>query len=399
MITSEQNERWTRIGAGTPCGELMRRYWQPLCPSGELTAERPKKRLRVMGENLVVFRDASGEYGCVEEFCKHRGVSLYYGYAEDDGIRCCYHGWKYDRTGRCIDMPFEPKTSPMKNEIRLKAYPVEKLGGLLFAYMGPDPAKAPLLPRWDVLAREDGGREVKMFPTHRCNWLQIQENTADSTHTYFLHGLMDVALKLNHPFAPYYRRPIEKLDFSYCEWGIDKAIHYGGDVPEVEIRPPMIFPNILRIPNGPVEVMHWRVPIDDANTRIVFAAFEPDRAGKGVRSPADGDAPYEYVPDMLTKDGEYDLKSFFSQDQMALETQGAIYDRTGEHLGLSDRGIVLFRKMLDEQIDRVARGEEPDVAVVRDPAKNRVIEFPGASSPVDGLKRIREVRQASGGGR
>jgi 5,5'-dehydrodivanillate O-demethylase len=102
---------------------------------------------------------------------------------------------------------------------------------------------------------------------------------------------------------------------------------------------------------------------------------------------------------MLTKDGDYDLKSFFSQDQMALETQGAIYDRTGEHLGLSDRGIVLFRKMLDEQIDRVARGEEPDVAVVRDPAKNRVIEFPGASSPVDGLKRIREVRQASGGGR
>ena len=144
MISREQNERLTRIGAGTPCGELLRRYWQPLCPSGEITAQKPKKRVTVMGERLVVFRDAQGRYGCVEEFCKHRGVSLFYGYAEDDGIRCCYHGWKYDCEGRCVDMPFE-KDSPLKNEIKLKAYPVQKLGGLLFAYMGPDPAKAPLL--------------------------------------------------------------------------------------------------------------------------------------------------------------------------------------------------------------------------------------------------------------
>ena len=395
MISHEENERLTRTGRGTPGGELLRRYWQPLCPSGEITAERPKKRIKVMGEDLLVFRDAAGNYGCVEEFCKHRGVSLYYGYLEDDGIRCCYHGWKYDCAGNCTDMPFEPANTPMKNEIKLRAYPVQKLGGILFCYMGPDPAKAPLLPRWDVIAREDGRREVKVFPDHRCNWLQVQENTADSTHTYFLHGMMDVQLGLKHPFAPYYRRPIEKLEFSRCAWGMDKAIHYGGDVPEIEIRPPLLFPNMLRIPNGPVEVMHWRVPIDDVTTRVIFCAFEPNRGGTSVHTPADADVPFEYVPPMLTEDGEYDLKSFFSQDQMALETQGAIYDRSNENLGLSDRGIVLYRKLLDEQIARVEKGLEPDLAVVRDPEKNRLIDFPGISSPVEGLQKIQAARKTA----
>jgi 5,5'-dehydrodivanillate O-demethylase len=389
MVTAAQNERLTRVGPGTPGGELLRRYWQPLCPAAELTAGQPKKRVRIMGEDLLVFRDAQGGLACVEEHCKHRGTSLYYGFIEERGIRCCYHGWLYDCRGQCIEQPFEPKSSRFKDEIRLKSYPVQSLGGLVFVYMGPDPARAPLLPRWDVLVREDGKRAIKVFPTHECNWLQIQENTADSTHTFFLHGVMDQALGLRHPFAPYYRRPIDKLEFSYCEWGIDKVIVYGGEVPETEIRPPLIFPNILRIPNGPHEVMHWRVPIDDASTRIVFTSFTP-----GAGRAREGEAvPYEYLPPMKTADGEYDLKSFFSQDQMAQETQGAIYDRTRENLGVSDRGIVLFRKMLAEQIERVAKGGEPSVAVVRDPANNRMIEFPNSTSPVEGLKRIAEAQK------
>lgn len=394
MISSEQNERLTRVGPGTPGGELLRRYWQPLCPAAEITAANPKKRIRIMGENLLVFRDGEGRIGCVEEFCKHRGASLYYGYIEDNGIRCCYHGWKYDCSGQCTEQPFEPKASRLKDEIRLRSYPVQTLGGLLFAYMGPDPARAPLLPRWDVLVREDGKREIKMFPTHYCNWLQIQENTADSTHTFFLHGVMDQKLGLKHPFAPYYRRPIEKLEFSYCEWGIDKVIIYGGDVPEKEVRPPLIFPNILRIPNGPMEVLHWRVPIDDESTRIVFVAFTPSRDAS-VRTREDDEIPYAYLPPMKTQDGEYDLKTFFSQDQMAQESQGPIYDRSNENLGVSDRGIVLLRKMLLEQIERVERGEDPTVAVVRDPQRNRMIDFPGITSPVEGLKRIAEAKQSA----
>ena len=389
MITPLQNERLTRVGPGTPGGELLRRYWQPLCPAAELSAAQPKKRVRILGEDLLVFRDGQGRLACVEEHCKHRGTSLYYGYIEEGGIRCCYHGWAYDRSGQCIEQPFEPRGSRFKDEMRLKSYPVQALGGLLFAYLGPDAARAPLLPRWDVLVREDGRREIKVFPNHACNWLQIQENTADSTHTFFLHGVMDQKLALKHPFAPYYRRPIEKLEFAYCEWGIDKVIVYGGEVPETEIRPPLLFPNMLRIPNGPLEVMHWRVPVDDENTRILFVSFLP-----GAGRTREGDAiAYEYLAPMKTPDGEYDLKSFFSQDQMAQETQGRVYDRTRENLGVSDRGIVLFRKMLAEQIERVERGEEPSVAVVRDPGKNRMIEFPNITSPVEGLKRIAEAQK------
>jgi len=339
----------------------------------------------------VVFRDGKGRIGCVEEHCRHRGTSLAFGYIEDEGVRCCYHGWLYDTSGRCLEQPFEPAGSRMKEQATLKSYPLQSLGGLLFVYMGPDPAKAPLLPRWDVLVREDGAREVKVFPIHDCNWLQIQENTADSTHTYYLHGEMDERMGFKHPFAPYYRRPIEKLEFSYCEWGLDKVIEYGGEVPETEIRPPLIFPNMLRIPNGPVEVMHWRVPVDDTKTRIFYAAFTP---GKG-RTAADAVIPFEYIKPMKTEDGEYDLKSFFSQDQMAQETQGTIYDRSKEMLGVSDKGIAMYRRMLLEQIELVEQGKEPTVAVVRDPAKNRLIDFPNITSPVDGIKRIREKEKAS----
>ena len=385
MVTRVQNERLTRVGAGTPGGELLRRYWQPLCPAAEITAAKPKKRVRILGEDLLVFRAASGKVSCVEGHCPHRGAALYYGFLEEDGIRCCYHGWKFDGEGKCVERPFEKSTVA---GLCLPAYPVQELGGLLFVYMGPDPARAPLLPRWDVMVRDDGAREIRIFPVHHCNWLQIQENTADSTHTVFLHGVMDERLGTKHPFAAYYRRPIEKLSFEFCEWGLDKTIWYGGDVPDVEIRPPLIFPNILRIPNGPVEVMHWRVPIDDTHTRIIYVGFTPARVGN-VRMPEDADVPFEYLPEMKTEDGEYDLQSFFSQDQMAMESQGAIYDRTKEHLGTSDRGIAMFRQQLEEQISRVEQGLDPDVAFLRDPAKNRIITFDNATSPVEGISKLR----------
>lgn len=387
MIDAGQNERMTRVGAGTPCGELLRRYWQPLCPASDLTLEAPKKRIRILGEDLVVFRDSQGRLGCVEEFCKHRGASLYHGFVEEHGLRCCYHGWLYDKQGRCLEQPFEPADSEFRNEIRLRAYPVQSLGGLLFTYMGPDPDRAPLLPRWDVLVREDGKREVRVHPTHLCNWLQIQENTADSTHTYYLHGMMNKLHNIGHPLAPYYLRPIERYEFSNCEWGIDKVIVYGGEFPETEVRPPLIFPNILRIPTGPIETIHWRVPIDDESTRILIVAFTPS-SDASVRS-AEGDpVPTVRYPEWRREGGEYDLSTFPAQDQMAMETQGRIYDRTRENLGVSDRGIFLFRRMLLEQIARVEKGEEPTVAVVRDAERNRIIEFPSITTPVTTMKRM-----------
>ena len=390
MISKKMNERLTRVGLGTPCGELLRRYWQPVCPVGELTPSTPKKRVRVMDENLVVYRDGKGELACIEEYCTHRRVSMYYGFVEDDGIRCCYHGWKFDREGKCVELPFETEKPAFMKKVAMKSYPVKALGGLIFIYMGPDPEKAPLLPRWDVLVREDGARTIRMFPVHECNWLQIQENTPDSTHTFYLHAGIANSLGLKHPFVPFYDRPIIDYGWEFCEWGIDKTLTYGGDVPEIEIRPPMIFPNLLRIPTGPLEVIQWRVPIDDERTQIVYIHFDPE-SNCGLRMAEDAEAPYEYVGPWKTPDGDYDLQSFMSHDQMAWENQGEspIYDRSTETLGASDKGIAMLREMLDKLISRVENGEEPDVARLTDPKKNQCISFEDVSSPVEGMDKIR----------
>jgi 5,5'-dehydrodivanillate O-demethylase len=186
MLSREENALVTRVGPGTPCGELRRRYWHPACFADELTAERPTKRVKLMHEDLVFFRDRSGHYGCLAEHCAHRGASLAYGFVEDCGLRCAYHGWKFDAQGNCLEQPFEPTGSTYQDRVKQKAYPVEKLAGILFVYMGPAPA--PLLPRWDVLVREGGLRKLSRRPLLRYNWLQAVENSADVTHTCFLHG-------------------------------------------------------------------------------------------------------------------------------------------------------------------------------------------------------------------
>ena len=156
MTPREYSDAVTRAGPGTPAGERVRRYWQPSAAAAELTEETPILKVRLLGEDLVAYRDLSGTYGLVGEQCSHRKASLAFGRVEEDGIRCAYHGWKYDCTGACIETPAEPEGSTLKDSIHHTAYPVEKLGGMLFAYLGPAPA--PALPRWDVLAWEHGRR-------------------------------------------------------------------------------------------------------------------------------------------------------------------------------------------------------------------------------------------------
>ena len=371
MLTTEQNDRFTKVGPGTPCGELLRRYWQPLCPAAEVTASKPKKRIRVLGEDLLVFRSAEGTLVCIEEHCSHRNVSLYRGFIEEGGIRCCYHGWKFDCSGKCIERPFETAEPPAAANMR--TYPVETLGGLIFAYMGPDPAKAPPLPRWDVLARTDRPRTVLVTPIHDCNWLQIQENTVDSVHSYYLHGHMakEDNVDLQGARSPYYYRHIIAFDYRPCEWGIEKALLYDS-APELEVRPPLLFPNILRIPEGKREAMHFRVPVDDEHTRIIRVHLHA--AGDGEIVPGD-ETPfaYEFDPPEWSEDSE--LNTFRRQDRIAWETQGEIADRSHEVLGASDRGIVMYRRMLAEQIDRVEKGLAPTVAVVSDDRRNETIDF------------------------
>jgi 5,5'-dehydrodivanillate O-demethylase len=380
MLTKEENELLTQTGPGTPCGELLRRYWQPVGYISELTAEHPIKRVKVLHEELIVYREVDGAYGCVSEHCAHRGASLGYGFVEPGGVRCPYHGWKYDAQGHCLEQPFEPKGSTYRERVQQPAYPVQDLAGMLFIYMGPQPA--PLLPRWDILAWTDGIRLLGDKLTWsqevlNCNWLQAEENTADVTHTYFLHGHTLYTKGQRGVHVDYYHRPFEKYGFQPFEWGLIKSWQYssGGSPLGAERGGgnPLIFPNILRVVEHPYQAMHWRVPIDDQHTQIYWAGFYRPPAGQPI--PDQPPMHPMYTAPQVREDGTYIMETFQSQDKMAWETQGPVYDRSTEHLGASDRGIVMFRKMLREQIEIVQRGGEP-MALVRDPAKNQLIELP-----------------------
>jgi 5,5'-dehydrodivanillate O-demethylase len=370
MVSRSDNETMTQVGPGTPAGELLRRYWHPICPAAELSDDKPKKRLRILGEDLVLFKDGQGRYGLVAEQCAHRRVSLYYGFVEEDGIRCPYHGWKYNINGKCIEMPFEPKDTPLLKEACQRAYKVERLGGLFWAYMGPAPA--PLLPRWESLVSTEGVRRVTVLPVLNCNWLQIMENSVDTTHTYYLHGHM-MHVMGTPDMAAYYYRPIEDYDFEVVKeetWtGVRKIRTYGGNTGEKELGHPVIFPSILLSPQRQYKMMHFRLPIDDTHTQVYRYEFLPGAKGDG----SDLENPQvEYIKPFKNEDGEFHLRTFGSQDGMAWETQGLVTDRSQETLGTSDRGIALYRRMLREQIALVQAGKEP-AGLLRDPKKNEMI--------------------------
>jgi len=388
MLSQADNELLTRVGPGTPCGELLRRYWHPMAGAGELNAEQPKKRIKILGEELVLFKDEKGDYGLVREHCSHRGTSLYYGFIEDGCIRCAYHGWLYDKTGRCVEQPFEPNPK-FREHTAHRAYPVEKLGGLLFAYLGPA-EKKPLVPRWDILAWKNGKRTILRQEVLNCNWLQAEENSVDIVHTYFLHvGTLRQRARMQkkrslegsrgdpplgwRPGATDqvgFGRPFKKYGFQPFEWGIVKTWVYGGEKGSEGWGHPLVFPNMLRISAQ----LHWRVPIDDEHTEIFVVHFKLNEDGREIEE--EDDPPVETMAPLVLPDGEHAMDTFFSHDKMAWETQGSIVDRSKEHLGESDRGIILFRKMLKEQIEIVQRGGEPR-GLVRDPEKNKCIELAG----------------------
>jgi 5,5'-dehydrodivanillate O-demethylase len=373
MLTLEENEMLTRVGRGTPAGELLRRYWHVAGAAAELSPEKPKKKVRILGENLVLYRDGQGQYGLVAEKCSHRGVSLYYGFVEEDGIRCPYHGWKYDACGKCIDQPFESPEAGFKDKIRHPAYPVVKRAGLLFTYMGPA-ERQPTLPKWDLIVRNDGSKKIDICQVLRCNWLQAMENSVDPTHTYYLHS-HTLKTKGTKDYVPFHYQPLSKIDFElvvYPTWaGIQKQRTFAGEGGPVEAPHPLIFPNILFVPVRTGYALHVRTPIDDHNTQVYQFRFTPSKDGRPVVQPED--APIEYVR-TKNDDGEFHMNDFASQDHMAWETQGPVADRAAEHLGEGDRGVIMYRKLLREQILAVQEGKDP-VGTNRDPAKDEVIQL------------------------
>jgi len=183
MLTAQENETLTQVGPGTSMGRLLRWYWHPIAAATQLD-ENPVMRVKLLGESLVLFRDRRGSLGLLSDTCAHRGVNLVFGIPEPEGLRCPYHGWLYDSTGQCLQMPTEPEDTTFPNRVKIVAYPAQELAGLIFAYLGPQPA--PLLPNWDLFVCENVLRDIG-FQVVPCNWLQMQENDCDPAHVGWLH--------------------------------------------------------------------------------------------------------------------------------------------------------------------------------------------------------------------
>ena len=397
MLSTAENERLTRVGPGTPMGELMRRYWQPIAVTAELNA-KPTRPVRILGEDLVLYRDKSGTLGLIERFCPHRRVDLSYGIPEEHGLRCMYHGWMMDETGQCIEQPFEETVHPdgrFKEKVKITGYPAQELGGLIWAYLGPAPA--PLLPRWDLLVWDNVLRDigVSVLP---CNWLQCMENSLDPVHTEWLHVYQTSAVLeregavADRSELP--RRAHQKIGFDRYENGlVKKRVTEGTTETDVEwtVGHPIIFPNWL----GGTTGFQMRVPIDDTHTlHILYNVYVPP---EGVVLEPQEEIPGYDVP-YIDEEGRAAVNFVIGQDTMAWWTQGPIAKRQLEKLGQSDVGIILYRKLLEEQMRLVEDGADP-MNTFRDPAENEIIftfdeHRPAGERRMTGRRRIGGAFQA-----
>lgn len=380
MATQEENDRLTRVGPGTPMGNLLRRYWHPVGTEAEL-AKEPVQRVRWFGEDLTLFRSARGEYGLIDERCPHRCVSLEYGIPEDTGLRCAYHGWLFDAQGRCLEQPFEELAHPdlrFKDEMKIKSYPVEALGGLVWGYFGPEPR--PLLPRWDVVVRDDLDRAVDIYMLP-CNWLQCMDNSADPVHFEFLHARFGnyMEKKFGRPPAMNPARHV-KIAFDVFKYGIYKRRLLEGEPETADdwtVGHPLLFPNTLAQGGAHAPNLQICAPVDDTHTmQLVYRTMQ--------RKPGAPPRPIAVKhTNVFDAEGKVVMNTILAQDALAWVGQGAISDRTREHLATSDRGIVLYHKLLNEQMERVERGLEP-MALVRDRAENEpMIDLARERRPLD----------------
>lgn len=364
MLTKERNEALTRVGPGTPMGELLRRYWYPVAFDEDFDSW-PIKKVRLLCEDFALYRTPDGSFGIIQEKCPHRHASMVNGIVEEDGIRCGYHGWCYDKTGQCIDQPAEPENSVFKNKIKAQAGRAETLGGMIWAYIGPEPA--PALPRFDVFVM-DGLRDVghSVLP---CNWLQIMENSVDPHHVEYLHGRFFEFLGNQTGFeAPsaFTRAKHVKVGFDPFEWGIIKRRVLEGMSEEDDdwaIGHPLVFPEFMRVGGGGIDQMQIRVPIDDTHTWAMFySVHHPEGAGEFAEHGPLVEYEYQWIDD----DGNFIVDYIEGQDVMAWVSQGEIADRTAEHIGKSDAGVIMLRRMFKEQMKLVAEGTDPAVGFTRE---------------------------------
>jgi 5,5'-dehydrodivanillate O-demethylase oxygenase subunit len=359
-MRQEENELLTRVGPGTPCGETLRRYWWPIAASADVK-DKPVP-VRVMGEDLIMFRDSTGAPALLARACCHRGASLEYGRVEAAGIRCCYHGWVFDPAGRCVEQPMEPAGSTFKNRVRQKAYRARDAGGLIFAYMGPEPA--PIFPQYDLLCRTDGRRAVWGRDVHN-NWMQGVENPLDPYHVMVTHASIYPELAMTRP----------ELEWKETWYGVEmNSIDRENNFAERyhHVFPGAVRVNVQRVGQESCQYMIWQTPRDDTSTVAWFlwASDSRDPPHQLTTGDYQKTVPGEW---RRVDDGWWGLWER-DQDDAVISSQGLIADRTQEHLGASDRGIILFRKMLKRAISAVAKGKDP-MGVIRDKKKDVPILF------------------------
>jgi 5,5'-dehydrodivanillate O-demethylase len=381
----------------------MRRYWHPIFPEIKLQDD-PVQRVKLLGEQLVLYRDRSGHLGLVGPRCPHRLMDLGFGIPEENGLRCPYHGWLFDERGTCAEQPLEPPDSTFRNRVKIAGYPVEAMGGLIWAYLGPDPV--PVLPKWDLFVRPGAIRQITAHWLP-CNWLQVQENRGDVAHATYLHGrLFQYVLErqgklTDDPKTVYNRfmneqrerqrrgahpqhRPIYN-QFGFTKAGKDSDQDEDASSWNVGINP-IIFPYLLGFgPNSAGKSRHWYqlgVPIDDTTTwHISYHCYTfPEEVGP----PSQDKVPYLEIP-LKDETGEYKLDYVLAQDMVGWYAQGESVDRTREHLGVSDVNVIAYRKMLKEQIERVQENDEP-INVFRDAesAYRPELAIPGMVDDDDG---------------
>ncbi|HZT06551.1 MAG TPA: Rieske 2Fe-2S domain-containing protein [Chloroflexota bacterium] len=369
MLTTEENERLTRVGPGTPGGELLRRYWQPVAGLNELTDQHPTKFVRVLGEDLVLFRDRRGHVGLLSDHCAHRGASLLYGRVEERGISCAYHGWLYDTEGNCLETPAEPEGSRFHLTVKQRAYPVEKLFGLYWAYLGPLPA--PPIRRLDIMQYPI--KEVSMEIEYQANWVQVVENNLDGSHIFVLH--QDTIAMRRDQRGPQRIKPtnttrgrlddMASLEYREVEYGVRRRLGIVDGYVEDDL---LVFPNMLRRMN----MLSIKLPVDDTHTKRFAFLVYLDRgkvddwgahiAEKYIFPPSEAKVPvHGTYPNV-----RYNQHQVPFQDIMVIESQGPVSPRETWRAGTRDSGVTFLDDVLMREIDKVERGLDP-LGLVRDP--------------------------------
>ncbi len=370
MGPSNHDATITEVGRGTPCGEWMRRYWHPVSLSSRV--KHLPLKIRILGEDLVLFRDKKGRVGLVHPRCCHRGTELYYGRVEEDGIRCCYHGWLFDTEGRCVDMPCEPNSGEgYRQNVRQPWYPVVEKYGLVWAYMGP-PEKKPVLPLWSNLEELEPGERIvarngsigaggdATIDIVPCNWLQDWENVMDPFHLPILHTAFSGV-----QFVPEFGiMPTVSWDYD-VDGGMKYTAHRDlDDGRKVDRVTYVLFPHVRIVPStemaaGLAAGVGWVVPVDDTH----FTLFSAQKVSADFRP-----ARRERIPGKTWVEMTDEEHQRFPGDWEAQVSQGTITLHSDEHLAASDRGIRMLRKLMKEQIDIVEKGGDPQ-GVTFDPAK------------------------------